>query len=751
MRIQQPLKKLSGFLLLLMNSCIWLDIFSQTAGLENQNQYQIHICKTSEPIKIDGELNEEVWKTAEAATHFINWSPSDVGVPKRQTECRLTYNDEHLYVSILLYDTNYYVIKTLKRDKEVGASDVWGIVLDPMNQHLNGYAFLANAMNAQTEDVILDGGRNDVDFSWDNKWLSATARHETYWSCEVAIPFKTLRYPKDKTVWGFNVGRGELKNNEYSIWAKLPVDKGFVDLRFTGSLIWDAPPPPAGANISFIPYGKGSLSQNKEDAEPWKGDVDAGFDVKAGVFRSMNLDLTVNPDFSQVEVDEQVTNLTRFDIFFPEKRTFFLENADLFSAYGAPPIRPFYSRTIGLDKDGNPIPIIGGARLSGNVTQKLRIGLMNMQTQRKNDFAAQNYTAFSFNQTVLKQSVVKGYFLNRQGFMNDEEKQDEPLEAFGRNAGMQFNYSDARGLWTGQAGYHVSFKPDLSAHNDYYQLVAGYNGRKISSFFAWDEVGTNYYTDMGFIGRIYNYDAAKDSVFRLGFKSLINENKFTIFPTKGNIVSHVFTLSNQFVWNPDGSFNERNNEGGYAVNFKNTAAMEASFISQQQNLTYSVKFVTDSIASPLPPDIYRFNVGGIKFNTDKRKLFSVQAGFKAGGFYNGNIQQYTTTFNFRTQPWGNFGLNIEYDKLHFPDPFGSGDLFLIASRVEICFSTSVFWTTFIQYNTQENNININSRFQWRFKPMSDIFLVYSDNYFTDPLFKNKSRAVVLKANWWLNL
>jgi len=164
-----------------------------------------------------------------------------------------------------------------------------------------------------------------------------------------------------------------------------------------------------------------------------------------------------------------------------------------------------------------------------------------------------------------------------------------------------------------------------------------------------------------------------------------------------------------------------------------------------------VKFVTDSLAQPLPPGNYSFTIGGFKFNTDTRKVFSWEAGLKAGGFYNGDIQQYTTTFNFRTQPWGNFSLNFEYDKLHFPEPYGSDNLFLVASRVEICFSTSVFWTTFIQFNTQQNNMNINSRFQWRFKPMSDIFLVYSDNYFTDPLFKNKNRAIVLKMNWWLNL
>jgi Domain of unknown function (DUF5916)/Carbohydrate family 9 binding domain-like len=724
---------------------------AQTAGLENQNQFKVHIHKTNAGIKIDGELNEPAWDNAEKATNFSNWSPTDEGYPKRQTEFRLTYNDQNLYIGVILYDTSYYVIKTLKRDAEVGQSDVLGLVLDPMNQHTNGYTFLVNAFNVQAEDVITGGGTSDVDLSWDNKWISATTLHKNYWICEIAIPFKTLRYPSGKTVWGFNIGRGDLKNNEYSMWAKMPVVKLFTDLGFTGLLLWDAPPPVVGANISFIPYGKSSFTQDRENSQPWKVKLNAGFDVKAAVLKSTSLDATINPDFSQVEVDQQVTNLTRFNIFFPEKRTFFLENADLFTNFGAPPIRPFYSRTIGLDHDGNPIPIIGGARLSGNVSEKLRIGVMNIQTQRKNDFAAQNYSAVSFNETIFKRSVIKGYFLNRQGFSNDKEKQEHPLDAFGRNAGMQFNYSDSKGLWTGQASYHLSFKPGISGQNTYYQLVHFYNGRKFSSFMAWDVVGTNYYTDMGFVQRIDNYDVAKDSLFRQGFKLLSHSNSYTIFPKKGNISTHVFQINNSLVWNPDGSFNERNNEFDYTINFKNTSLIKTSFISQQQNLNYSVKFVNDSLAKPLPPGKYAFNSGGIKFNTDTRKLFNVLAGFQVGQFYNGDIQQYITNLNFRTQPWGNFSLNFEYDKLHFPANYGTADLFLIASRVEVCFSTSLFWTTFIQYNTQFNNVNINSRFQWRFKPMSDIYLVYSDNYFTAPLLKNKNRGVILKMNWWLNL
>ena len=157
------------------------------------------------------------------------------------------------------------------------------------------------------------------------------------------------------------------------------------------------------------------LNSNPEDQEPTTGKFNAGFDGKIAVTPSLNLDLTVNPDFSQIEVDRQVTNLTRFDIFFPERRTFFLENDDLFSAYGIPPIRPFYSRRIGLDNDGNTIPIIGGARLSGNLTKKTRIGIMNMQTLAKGDYAAQNYTAITFNQRVQVEVAGKRLFFKPPG------------------------------------------------------------------------------------------------------------------------------------------------------------------------------------------------------------------------------------------------------------------------------------------------------------------------------------------------
>jgi hypothetical protein len=176
--------------------------------------------------------------------------------------------------------------------------------------------------------------------------------------------------------------------------------------------------------------------------------------------------------------------------------------------------------------------------------------------------------------------------------------------------------------------------------------------------------------------------------------------------------------------------------------------MQLIFNNQDAHLLYSTSF-TDH--APLPPGTYRFSNYKIKYQSDQRKKFSFTSAIRLGEFYNGDIQQYILELRYRVQPWGNFSVAFEQDELKFPDPYGRAHLFLIAPRIEINFSNSLFWTTFIQYNTQENNININSRFQWRYKPMSDLFVVYTDNYFSEPFLKNRNRALVFKLNYWLNL
>ena len=739
--------RLSFLLCLLLG--IGVQTFAQN-GLMNQENYQLHIKKASDKIKIDGILDESDWTAADKTSEFLRKWPDDTGKPKRQTEVRMTYDEHFIYIGFKAIDTNYYISPTLKRDQSFLMSDAVVISLDPVNQRTNGFLFAITPYNVQTEDLTSAGGNSDnMTFSWDNKWFSATSRHENYWIAEIAIPFKTLRYKEGKTRWGMNFLRNDVKNNEFSSWTKVPTNFPFFDFGFTGGLIWDAPPPHPGTNVSVIPYLSGSVEGDNENGTDIISKMQGGFDSKIALNSSLNLDLTVNPDFSQVEVDKQQTNLTRFNLFYPERRTFFLENDDLFSGYGIPPIRPFYSRTIGLDKNGNKVPILGGARLSGNLTKRTRIGIMDMQTRSTTDAAAQNYTAVSVHEQIATRASIKGYFLNRDAQEDSKHILKDPLDKYGRNAGLQYDVTDKTGKWSGWSAYHRSFKYNINTPQFYTHGGVAYTTKHWNVIGDFGRISDKYYADMGFISRINNYDAVLDTTFRKGFNEIYNNVSHTFIPSEKSKVSQIrLGMENFTILNLDGSLNESQHDLKLNISFKNTSNISITNSFNANHLLYYTSF-TDQ--SPIPPGKYNTYYTGLTYNTDMRKAFYAMVDISGGQFYNGHALQYTFTANYRMQPYGTFTMMVQKTKLQFPTPYGSNELFLIAPRLEINFSNTLFWTTFLQYNNQANNFNINSRLQWRYKPMSDLFVVYSDNYFTDPFLKNKNRALVFKLNWWLNL
>ena len=294
----------------------------EKASVNNfQEQFQLPIKKATSAIKIDGELDEPVWQEAAASSPFWRKFPSDHVRPKNQTSVKVSYDDQFIYFAFVAYDNGTRVIQSLKRDGGHETNDAVGIILDPINQRTSGFYFVVNPYNAQSDDQ-LNGYSSDLTLSWDNKWYSATKRYTDRWTAEIAIPFKTLRYSLDRLSWGINFLRSDLSNNEYSTWTEMPLNFKAVNLGYTGALTWDQTPPATKGNIAFIPYVTGETSSNKEDHQSTRAKANAGFDGKVALSSSLNLDLTVNPDFSQVEVDQQVTNLTRYSIFFPRKPYF---------------------------------------------------------------------------------------------------------------------------------------------------------------------------------------------------------------------------------------------------------------------------------------------------------------------------------------------------------------------------------------------------------------------------------------------
>ena len=711
-----------------------------------QKGFQYNIQPASHKIKIDGVLDEGAWTSTEIANRFNKKFPNDIGEAKQQTEVRITYDNENIYFAFKVYDSGTALIKGLKRDIGHDGSDGVGIILDPQNKKTNGFFFVVSALNVQSDDQLSNSYDDRPSWSWDSKWFSATKDYGTYWIAEIMIPLKSIRYDPKQLHWGLNFLRTDAKNNEYSTWSKVPAIFRSYDLGYSGMLNWPTTGAPVTSkNIIFLPYVNGNSNEDKENGKTLTTSASAGFDSKIALNASLNLDLTVNPDFSQVEVDQQVTNLTRFNIFLPERRNFFLENSDLFAGFGIPPIRPFYSRTIGLDKKGNKIPILFGARLSGNLSPDVRIGAMNMQTGRQGDYAPENFSAFTLQKRVLKRSMIKGYFLNRENFISVEEEKLNPLSKYGRNAGVSFDYSNAEGTIGYWANYNIAIKPTIKDLNNYYEVGASYNTRKFGLVIDLANVDKNYYTDMGFVQRIENYDAIRDTVIRVGFKHFFSEISYNILPSKGKLGRIETSVQNAIIFNPDNSFNEWETGIEVKADFKNASNIRLRLSNNVTNLLFATRF-TDG--EPLPAAQYQYGRFGIGYNSDTRKLFGWMTDVSFGQFYNGTVQGFGAGINWRNQPHLNLRLNAQFNHIQLPGVYGSTKLFLVAPRIEYNFNTKLFWTTFIQYNTQSNNFNINSRLQYRYKPMSDFFLVYTDNYFTDPLFKSKNRALIFKLSYW---
>lgn len=738
----------SKFFIYIATLLLSIGSFAQTIS-SYQLQYQYNLKPFNSNIKIDGILDESVWTTAEVAQNFSKKYPNDIGDPKRKTEVRMTYDKDNLYFAFKVYDSGTAIISSLKRDGGHDGNDCVGIVLDPLNKKTSGFFFVVNALNVQSEDQLSNGFGDRLSMSWDSKWFSATKDYGNFWIAEIMIPLKSIRYDPKLLHWGINFIRVDAKNNEYSSWAKIPTSFNTYDIGHTGLLNWsDNGAPTTSKNVIILPYLSGSTSEDKENGKTLSTNTSAGFDAKLALNASLNLDLTVNPDFSQVEADQQVTNLTRFNIFLPEKRTFFLENADLFSNFGIPPIRPFYSRTIGLDKDGNKIPILFGARLSGNIDPVTRIGVMDMQTGKQGNYSPENFSAFTVQRNVLKRSAIKAYFLNRENFISEAEAKKNPLDRYGRNAGVTFEYSNTEGTFNAWADYHQAFKATINDQDKYVQ--AGFNSERkhwgLISLVG--NVGKNYYTDMGYVQMINNYDAVRDTSIRLGFSNTFNQIAYKIFPATGPIGKVQIRAEDFATFHPDNSLNESDAKFSVQTDFKNASFFNLAFSNTSLNLLYPISFTS---GTALPAGYYQFNQFETMYTSDVRKLFGMFGMITVGQFYNGTMQGASVGLSWKSQPHLKLSLRAEINKIELPKPYGNNNLVLISPKVEWNFNTKLFWTTFVQYNTQQNNININSRLQYRFKPMSDFFLVYTDNYFTDPILKNKNRALIFKFSYWFNL
>ena len=718
------------------------------AHIKNSETFVHQITKVTETIVIDGDLDELAWQNVNTTTPFINKWPQDSGLAEAQTEVKILYDDDFIYISATCYQLSEdVVIQTLKRDNTNGFwnSDGFSVVLDPINQKSNGFLFSVNAGGAQMEATLnVNGTRTRLDANWDNKWFSEVKRHKDRWITEFAIPFKTLRYNDEKTLWGINFIRNDMKRNVYSTWAQVPINLNGIDLGHTGTLNWKNAPKKTSGNIALVPYTSMGLSNNPEDQEATNSNFDIGGDVKIALTSSLNLDVTLNPDFSNVDVDQQVTNVSRFSLFFPEKRGFFLENSDLFTGFGTWAVRPFFSRRIGLD-DGDQIPILFGARITGNINDGMRIGIMDVQTKEAGDILAKNFFITSIQQRLLKRSSIKFLFNNKQDFSGDEND----TQNYNRTGGVELEYTSENGMVSGSARAHTSTTQDKFTNNNYYSTNLSYSGKNLYSGFNYDYVQQNYIAEMGFVPKLNHYDAENDTTIRVGYQSINPWVGYKWYGKEGDKFKEQ-EISTWSVWEvgTNGNLLARRSSLNYFRMFQNNFRLSLELTNFETHLIVPANLIGAEI--PLPIGEYKYTQFRSSIRTNRLKQVSVNQSLNIGSFFNGTRYESNTELNIRKQPWGVFGIAYRVNKITLAKEYGDAIIHLIGPKAEISFNNNMSWTTFLQYNTQAENFNINSRFQWRYKPMSDIFIVYSDNYATTT-YAAKNRGLIFKMTYWLNI
>lgn len=715
--------------------------FAHTLCAQKKNEaFQYHIHKTDLPIRIDGIADEAAWQTAQLASDFFMVLPMDTSRANVRTEVRMCYDMRNLYVYVHNYEKlpGSYIVESLRRDFSFGKNDNFLLFMDPFDDQTNGFTFGANAMGAQWDGLMFDGGR--VDLSWDNKWESAVQTHDDYWTVEMSIPFKTLRYKPGITRWGINFSRLDMKTTEKSSWTPIPRQFPTASLAYTGVLVWDSPPPAAGANISIIPYTLGGLGKDYNNGSKADNRFDAGLDAKIGVTSSLNLDLTLNPDFSQVEVDRQQINLDQFELFFPERRQFFLENADLFSNFGYSNLRPFFSRRIGLNT-----PIIAGARLSGKLSENWRISAMNMQTDETDATPAQNFGVFALQRRVFARSNINALFINKQTLRLDERAEGHGLYDFNRNLGLEYNLASPNNVWTGKAMLLRSFAPDEAGSGT---ALAGnllYNAREWTLGASYQYIDKQYRAEVGFVPRT-------------GLQRINPTVGHLFFPKQSKVLSHGPLFEGFYLFDPTFKAIENTQVLIYRINFLNRSDLSlwtARDYVILQGPFDPTNFVGDTLATGSTHDWQSF---GFDYLSKPQSLFTWALSGRYGGYYaSGTRLRLGGEMGYRFQPYLALTLSANYNGIDFNAderlPLAlqnqSYDFWLIGPRIDLTLTNKLYLTNFVQYNNQLNNLNLNFRLQWRYRPASDLFLVYTDNYFTEN-FRVRNRAIVLKVAFWWN-
>ena len=711
---------------------------------QGQNTPSLKATFINSPVVVDGILDEPFWETLDVADDFWQYFPSDSVKANLDTEIKIAYDNDYLYVGVKAESAgSNYVISSLQRDFRGTQNDNVTLMFDTFKDGNIAYAFGVTPYGVKREVLISDGGaqRSGFNMAWDAKWVAEATRYQDHYIVEMAIPFYSLKFIEGDDQWRFRSYRFDIQSNEQSSWVRVPQNQLPSNLAFMGTLDFEKPLGKPSFPISLIPYAAYAGIQNSE-TQSLSQQRNIGLDAKIPIGDALTLDLTLNPDFSSAEADDLQTNLTRFELRLPEKRQFFIDNSDLFGSFGNyfNEARPFFSRRIGLavDTSGYLVPnrILGGARLSGKLDQNWRLGVLDIQTaeQPEQGILGYNNSMVAVQRKLFARDNIGVFMVNKQ-----LTSQDSAANPYNRVIGADYNLASADNTWAGKFYVHKSFKENNPEGTMSSQAVLTRNSRNWVFVTDFVKVDQNFQADLGFVPRT---DFAK-----MGLAATRH-----FYPNSKYVSRQSLMLLTINYWKPTANWNytDHTNWLEHQIYFKNQSSLRSRALDNFIFLFDDFDPTRTTGATPLPKDIgYRFYQYNGEYQSNRTNLFTYQINTTIGQFFNGQRYSFGGRLGYRYQPWLSTSINVNYDGIRLPEPYASANLWLITPRLDVTFSKTLFWSTLIQYSNQQDNFGINSRLQWRFAPLSDLFIVYNDNYYASD-FMPRFRTLNLKLSYWLN-
>ncbi|MBI4456776.1 MAG: carbohydrate binding family 9 domain-containing protein [Acidobacteria bacterium] len=728
---------------------------------------------------IDGKLDDAVWKQAVPASDFVQHEPYEGRPATERTEVYLLYTQKELFVGVMCHDSepSRILVTQSERDSDLTNTDSFWMVFDTFRDTQNGFVFGTNplglefdaqisqegqggtaggpALGSRTAQAGSGGGLNK---NWDGNWEVATSITEEGWVAEFRIPFSTLRFQGSKQqVWGVNFARNIRRRNEQDYWSPVPRQWDLYRLTMAGELHGLGIEPPV--NFIVTPYFIGSIGQDFE-GNPLGDAVrrgDTGVDVKYGLTGSLTLDLTYNTDFAQVEVDEQQVNLTRFNLFFPEKRPFFLENAGLFAVGSPRQVDLFFSRRIGIDRSGIAVPILGGARLSGKAG-RWNLGFLNMQTEEVGDCAVSrqqcltpgnNFSVARINREIGARSSVGGIFINKEASGTGIDSGNYN-RIFGLDTRIGIGEAfRANGYFAKTATFREQLGEEAFDGSDYAFSISGEHSTRVTRFNAgYREVGRNFNPEVGFLQRraYRSWNAAAWGFLRPDWPSFREARPHVTYTAFYNLEgfkeSDNLHMDSHFDW-----------ENG--THFSPAVNITFEGLKQPFQIFPGVT---------VPPGEFRNAEIAWRYNSNLSAPVSVDAGVDAGGLYRGTQQTYFLGVNARKG--GNFNASVSFTHTRVDLPIegplrefgGKFDFNLVRARINYSFTPRMFLQSLLQYNEGGDNWSTNLRFGWLNTAGTGLFIVYSEtqdirgiDLSVDPLFRRSvlpgdsmGRSLVIK-------